>query len=309
MSDISIVTPSFNRADLLPRLWQSLRNQKIDFQWVIVDDGSTDETQRVVNEFKDSRILFKKLKKNMGVNRARNEGVKIAKGNYIIFVDSDDELVENALSEALEDINTVNKKVGVICYACVMAETRQQTSNLVHGQILEEREIVCDDALRGGDNAYIYKKEVFNHHNLPENLKGCEHVFVYAVSKDWQFLVINKPMTLVHRQLDNLSSALSLINRSKDIAKSYEIILHQHEDLLKVSPNKKANFYRKSIYRYGVAGAKRDVIRLAGSAIKIGSVKERIKTLAMVVFSLMPIAGFEFRRVNKINKKLEGKRS
>lgn len=102
MAEISIVTPSLNRADLLPRLWSSLRNEKANFQWIVVDDGSTDATPQVVTDFKDPRISFQKLKKNMGVNFARNAGVELAKGNYIIFLDSDDELVAGALEDAVK---------------------------------------------------------------------------------------------------------------------------------------------------------------------------------------------------------------
>lgn len=307
MAEISIVTPSLNRADLLPRLWSSLRNEKANFQWIVVDDGSTDATPQVVTDFKDPRISFQKLKKNMGVNFARNAGVELAKGNYIIFLDSDDELVAGALEDAVKKINKADERIGVFCYACVMAETGKQTSKLIDGKLLKEKEIVCDDALRGGDNAYIYRKEIFKYFKLPENLRGCEHVFVYAISKKWDFFVIDKPMTLVHRQADNLSGASSLIKRSKDIAKSYELILKGHESILEKSPSKKVDFYRKSIYRYGVCGAKKDVIRVAYAALRVGSPVEKIKTLAMTIFSLMPVAAFEFWRINKINKKLEGK--
>lgn len=307
MPDISIVTTSLDRAHLLGRLWKSICNQKADFQWVIVDDGSTDSTSQVVSNFNDHRIGFKKLHRNMGVNFARNAGVDIAEGKYLIFLDSDDELVPGALESAMKEIKSANKKIGVFCYACVMAETGKQTSKLIDGRILKEKEVVCENALRGGDNAYIYRKEIFNCFKLPESLKGCEHVFVYSVSKKWDFLVINKPMTLVHRQSDNLSSASSLVKRSKDIAKSYEVILQEHKSILATYPKEKAKFYRKGIYRYGVAGAKKDVIRLTGNAISSGPIKERVKTLVMGFFSLMPVAKFEFWRINKINKKLEGK--
>jgi glycosyltransferase involved in cell wall biosynthesis len=309
MPEISIVTPSWNRAQLLKRLWKSLASQNIDFQWVIVDDGSKDDTEHIIESFKDKRITFEKLSKNMGVNFARNAGVALAKSKYVVFLDSDDELVPNTLLSAVEKIKSTSSEVGVVCFACVMAETGEQTSKLIDGAIFGEKEIVCEHALRGGDNAYIYKKEIFDHFLLPNDLKGCEHVFVYSISKKWKFLVVDAPLTLVHRQLDNLSDASSLVARSKDIAVSYEMILAGHRDILNSVPSAKASMYRKGIYRYGVAGKKLEVLRLAKAGLKNSPIKEKIKTCGLAAVALLPLTAFEFWRISRVNKRLEGRRT
>lgn len=96
---ITIFTPAYNRATLLPRLYESLKNQNIhNFEWIIVDDGSTDDTEAVVRSFiEENSIPIRYFKKeNEGKHLAINKGVELAKGELFFIVDSDDYLTLNA---------------------------------------------------------------------------------------------------------------------------------------------------------------------------------------------------------------------
>lgn len=100
----TIFTPTFNRAHLLPRLFESLTQLDFnDFEWVIVDDGSTDETKKVVSEFiSNSSFPIRYLvQENQGKHAATNLGVEHAKGDFFFIVDSDDWLPAEALSVAM----------------------------------------------------------------------------------------------------------------------------------------------------------------------------------------------------------------
>ena len=97
---ITVLTPSYNRGDLLKNLYQSLRDQIFDdFEWIIVDDGSTDSTSEIITHFKeDKKIVIKYIKQsNGGKHTAINAGVKISTGELIIIVDSDDTLPKDSL--------------------------------------------------------------------------------------------------------------------------------------------------------------------------------------------------------------------
>lgn len=98
---VSIFTPCYNRASYLDRLYQSLLNQQEkDFEWVIVDDGSVDNTEEVVKGFiAESKIsiLYSK-QENSGKHIAINNGVKLASGDLFFVVDSDDYLTKTAVS-------------------------------------------------------------------------------------------------------------------------------------------------------------------------------------------------------------------
>ena len=102
---ITVFTPTYNREQLLTRLFNSLREQAFkNFEWLIVDDGSTDNTHDVVQKFVEEGIIPIKyvFKRNGGKHRAINEGVKHAKGELFFIVDSDDMLPPDALKRVAE---------------------------------------------------------------------------------------------------------------------------------------------------------------------------------------------------------------
>lgn len=104
---ITVVIPTYNRAELLLRAVMSVLSQTFqDFELIIVDDGSTDDTDRIVKKMKreDSRILYIK-QENQGASVARNSGIKEARGKYIAFIDSDDEWLPNKLEKQIEIFN------------------------------------------------------------------------------------------------------------------------------------------------------------------------------------------------------------
>lgn len=107
---ITVFTPTYNRAKLLPDLYESLKRQTCkDFEWVIVDDGSTDDTESLVKQWipqADFSVCYTK-KENGGKQRAVNLGVQKAKGEYFFIVDSDDILTDNAVETALKWFDTI----------------------------------------------------------------------------------------------------------------------------------------------------------------------------------------------------------
>ena len=93
---ISIITPTFNRAKLLPRLAQSLWNQQnYLFEWIVIDDGSTDGTKSFINTFaKDSLFnVIYKFHQNRGMLHSINIGMSLVSGKYFFKLDSDDYLL------------------------------------------------------------------------------------------------------------------------------------------------------------------------------------------------------------------------
>lgn len=99
---ITIFTPTFNRAYTLPRLFESLKNQTFkNFEWLIVDDGSKDETEELVSGFiSENQLNITYIKQeNKGKHFAINNGLRLAKGDFFLNIDSDDYLLENAVSE------------------------------------------------------------------------------------------------------------------------------------------------------------------------------------------------------------------
>lgn len=129
---ITILTPTYNRASLLPRLFDSLLRQTYkDFEWIVVDDGSTDNTQEVLAGLKgrcgDAFPMTCLYKENGGKHTAVNMGVQLAKGDLTLILDSDDELPPTAICNILAkyDIVKNNDKVDGLCF--YMAHRNGQT--------------------------------------------------------------------------------------------------------------------------------------------------------------------------------------
>lgn len=116
---ISVITPTYNRATLLPRLYDSLKEQTYkDFEWIIVDDGSVDDTAAVVDGFrKDNALKIRYIHKdNGGKHTALNLGVGKAEGELVVFLDSDDSLPQDSLqtiSDEYDKVRYVSDVAGV----------------------------------------------------------------------------------------------------------------------------------------------------------------------------------------------------
>jgi len=95
---ISIITPAYNREQYIQEAIESVQNQSVsDWEMLIIDDCSTDETVKVVQQYQaeDNRIILLKNPKNLGISATRNHGLQAAKGTYIAMLDSDDVLLPN----------------------------------------------------------------------------------------------------------------------------------------------------------------------------------------------------------------------
>ena len=104
---VSVVTPTYNRADLLPATVASVLSQTVpDFELLIVDDGSTDATAASVGAFDDSRIRYFPERRCARLTWLRNSGMRHARGTFVAFLDSDDLWREDKLARQLEVLNT-----------------------------------------------------------------------------------------------------------------------------------------------------------------------------------------------------------
>lgn len=106
----SVCTPTYNRRDCLNRVYESLQRQTCrDFEWIVIDDGSTDGTEELVRDYAakaDFPVVYR-YKENGGKHTAVNMAVQIAGGEFIVIADSDDEFKENALEEMLKAWNDI----------------------------------------------------------------------------------------------------------------------------------------------------------------------------------------------------------
>ena len=124
---VSVLTPTYNRAHVLHRAFDSLNRQKTrDFEWVVVDDGSTDDTPALLagwQEEADFPITWYRYSNNRGKHAAINVGTKLVSGDYTLMLDSDDALLDDAMEtiarwRARTGVDTMPEICGII-FRCV----------------------------------------------------------------------------------------------------------------------------------------------------------------------------------------------
>lgn len=132
---LTIFTPTYNRAHLLPRLFESIKSQVHQgdpVEWLVIDDGSTDDTVGVLEGFACERKDMVRLVhvENGGKHRAINLAAKIARGNWIMIVDSDDRLIAGAVRQVLDTIRLIDSdtQVGVLRALSVFPELASEHS-------------------------------------------------------------------------------------------------------------------------------------------------------------------------------------
>lgn len=117
---LTVFTPTYNRAYTLPRLYDSLIKQtNKDFEWIVVDDGSTDDTEGLVKSWtEEKKINIRYFRQdNQGKMIAHNKGIDEAKGELFVCVDSDDYLTENAvevISKKWMEVKEIKGCVGIV---------------------------------------------------------------------------------------------------------------------------------------------------------------------------------------------------
>ena len=118
---VSVIMPCYNSEIYLPNLFLMFKSQTLEnFELIFIDDGSTDNTNLLISEQlkKDKRIKLITLLKNTGAGNARNVGLKHSKGDYIIFLDSDDIFYPNLLSTTYKIASKYNVDILVFDFEC-----------------------------------------------------------------------------------------------------------------------------------------------------------------------------------------------
>jgi glycosyltransferase involved in cell wall biosynthesis len=118
---VSVILPTFNRSRTLATAIASVLNQTYrDFELIVVDDGSVDESEALVARIKDKRLKYIKRPRNGGAGAARNTGLLAAAGEYIAFQDSDDIWLPNKLERQLGLFATLPAEIGVVTGAKIL---------------------------------------------------------------------------------------------------------------------------------------------------------------------------------------------
>jgi len=241
---VSVIIPTYNRANLLSRTVRSALNQTLqDFELIIIDDGSIDNTEEVVKNFqgKDQRVKYIKHEKNKGGGVARNTGLKNAKGKYIAFLDSDDEWW---FPEKLEKCYSLaGKKNDFVFHQCIKYLPRGKKIIPLKG-IKKGKNVLEYLFLDKGEfqtSTFFIKKSILENNNIFFDEKLKKHQdwdLAIRLKKIVDFYFIKEPLSIWHDKDINKGK----VSKKFDIDTSLYFI-DKHQDLFSKNEKILSSFY------------------------------------------------------------------
>ena len=223
---ISIVLPSFNRAQVLSKAVESILRQTYkDFELIIVDDGSTDNTADVVKNFNDDRIVYVR-QENAGACVARNNGIEHSRGEYIAVQDSDDIWHEDKLEKQLKTIQDKNADI-VFCRMNRMSGGKKigLVSDYFKEGFLSKDVMpmsIGTQTLVG--KSIVFKQEKFD----PEMPRFQEFELLVRAQKNYSIYCMEEPLVDYHLQNDSISK------HPERYLQAWNLMLKKHPDFLKM---------------------------------------------------------------------------
>lgn len=207
---ISIIIPTYNRERLIARSVKSVLNQTYqDFEIIIVDDASTDNTRELVAGFNDERIRYVRHEENKGEAAARNTGIKAARGDYIAYQDSDDEWFPEKLARQIKLLEDASPEVGVIYTGFWKTENHGRTY-IPFSWVNQKNGDIHKELLKGnfiGSPVVLIKRECFSKVGLfDERLRNLVDWEMWLrISKHYHFRCVDEPLVVAHYDSDNVS--------------------------------------------------------------------------------------------------------
>lgn len=235
----SIITPVYNRADCILRCMESVSKSmknKIrggEIEHVIVDDGSTDSTISIVEEYAKNHphVVFVKFEHNKGTNAARNEAIRRAHGKWCILLDSDDYFVDDAL---LTISQTMKEHPNFKHYMFAPDDMQVYFKRNLIIKGAEQKVLLYPDFLNGyigGDFIHVCNTKILRNHPFDERLRIFEGLFFLMFFRETQqMLFTNRVVTIRERHRDDsvskdfLRTNDQVINRiilSEELFKKY----------------------------------------------------------------------------------------
>lgn len=266
--DFSICTPVFNRAHLLPRLYSSLLlniDEKISFEWLIVDDGSTDDIAAFISMVQAEDIVdLKYIKKaNEGKHSCMNVFFAQARGELTLILDSDDKLVEGTLKQVRgiwESLAQRDDIAGIIGLCLDMATQKPSAQCFVNDPM---ESTLLENAYKynmKGDRCDFIRTSLFQDKSFPvyaDEKFMPEAVITVLFDADYKYYCTNLAFKEIEYQADGLTNSYATLamKNPKGMVLRFEVVLNNYNLIKLVAGRNKLKFYgnymRYLIHRSG----------------------------------------------------------
>jgi glycosyltransferase involved in cell wall biosynthesis len=207
MSTVTVIIPTYNREVVLPRAIESVLSQSFEmFELIVVDDGSSDDTESVVRSYNDSRVEYVGFESNRGANAARKAGVEAASGKYVAFLDSDDEWMPAKISKQVERFESEPDGVGLVYTGVRFVDEDGETVGVskpkIEGDVSEE--MLCDNFI-GTFSAAMIDITLLEEVGLPnENIdSGQDWEYFTRCALTSEFRSVPEDLVIYHTDQNN----------------------------------------------------------------------------------------------------------
>ena len=218
MISLTIFTPTYNRADLLQRCYESMRRQTCkDFIWMIIDDGSSDNTKEVVEKWiKDKNDFSIKYyyKENGGLHTAYNEAISHIVTELCMCIDSDDFIPDDTVEKILNfwEKNGSEQYAGIVGLDCYLDGT------IIGDPLPEQKTINLIDLMTGkyniinGDRTNVVRTKLYKQYAPMKVFEGEKnfnpHYMHLQISQHYDFLILNDNLRFVEYQPNGMSNSM-----------------------------------------------------------------------------------------------------
>ena len=235
MTDISIIVPIYNAEKYLSKCINSLINQtKKEIEIILINDGSTDRSEEIINNYRDERIKYFK-NENQGIGKTRNFGIEKATGKYLMFVDSDDYLKEDACEILFKKAEKEKLDLVICNYYKVDEETDKkeiiEIKEFKNTKLKDNKELLLNVNLAPWNK--LYKRDLIKKNKIKfvENLKYEDAPFVVEtmdkakrigqVTEALNYYVIHKNSETTIRD-EKIFDIINIVDIIRDYFKEYE---------------------------------------------------------------------------------------
>ena len=239
---VSVIIPTHNRPVMLKLALESVLNQTYkNIEVIVIDDGIEMRAKDVISSFNDNRIVYFQNEKSLGSAISRNIGIKKATGEYIAFLDDDDQWMPNKLEKQIEMFSKTPNDVGYSFTSVINEFDDHEETTIVPNGIADYHSQIVD-GMRTLTVTLVIKKEVFDKVGMfDEDFPNHQEMeLMFRVSKEYKGLAINEPLTRVSMRTNYARVTNASIERR---IKGREMLIEKHFDDFKKYPRSLANHY------------------------------------------------------------------
>jgi GalNAc5-diNAcBac-PP-undecaprenol beta-1,3-glucosyltransferase len=233
---VSLIMPTYNRSSSIERAINSALSQTYtNIELIIVDDGSTDNTLEIIKKYNDPRIRLVKHTINKGVTAAKNTGLNNIQGEWFTTLDSDDEIVPEAIETMMNIPLNIDYTVTAISCNCM-----DTSDGSFSGKGLIKDQYVDVDTLMkicSGEYWGITKSSLLMNDRFNENISGWESILWYKIDDRAKRYYIHKGLRIYHTEgNDRVSTSKYNIEKEIKLYKNYIIEVYYLEKIKKYRP-------------------------------------------------------------------------